>query len=331
MRPSFLTSTLCFALTTRTIARPTPEPWDLGQLWKDVKETASNIISGLTSSIVKPGCDANRLNDINYFAEYAAAAYCAPNHVVGTEVRCPDNICPTVTQRRVHTIMTFNEGKTDTTGIIARDDDAKYIVVTFRGSRSFKNWITNIALILIPAPAFCKDCKIHKGFYEAYQEVQPRIQAAVEKLVKQYPGYRIVTTGHSLGGALATIAAVDLRKRWKVESYTYGSPRIGNAALSFFITSSTSGSNYRITHLDDPVPRLPLLVQGYTHVSPEYHIFRGDHNIRPQDVNIVEGLVNFKGNTAADGIVSLNISAHLRYLGRPGTLMTGCAKGLFEL
>lgn len=109
--------------------------------------------------------------------------------------------------------------------------------------------------------------------------------------------------------------------------YTFGSPRLGNKALSSFI--SNSGVNFRVTHLDDPVPRLPLLLQGYTHIAPEYHIFRGDVNIRPQDINILDGFVNFGGNTAADGLVSLNVSAHLQYI--TPNWISGCAKGLFEI
>lgn len=50
----------------------------------------------------------------------------------------------------------------------------------------------------------------------------------------------------------------------------------------------------------------------YEHVSPEFHITKGDSNIQPQDINILEGGVNLGGNTG--GAISLDILAHLHYL-----------------
>jgi hypothetical protein len=46
---------------------------------------------------------------LTYFAEFSAAAYCDPNHVPGTEVRCGKNICPTIEKNTVTTIIEFAE------------------------------------------------------------------------------------------------------------------------------------------------------------------------------------------------------------------------------
>lgn len=112
-------------------------------------------------------------------------------------------------------LTAISRGKADTTGIVVRDDDAKYIIVAYRGSRSIKNWISNFAMALFEVPAFCKECRIHKGFYEAYLEVKDEIWNAVQDQEKQYPGYKLVTVGHSLGGAVAQITATDFRVRGK--------------------------------------------------------------------------------------------------------------------
>lgn len=53
----------------------------------------------------------------------------------------------------------------------------------------------------------------------------------VEKLLKDHPNSKIVSTGHSLGGALSTICALELFKRYGdrvTEINNFGAPRIGN-------------------------------------------------------------------------------------------------------
>lgn len=55
-----------------------------------------------------------------------------------------------------------------------------------------------------------------------------------KKLVGLYPTAKIAVTGHSLGGSLATLAAVDIQKDIKAVDimYTFGSPRTGNTQFS---------------------------------------------------------------------------------------------------
>lgn len=67
-------------------------------------------------------------------------------------------------------------------------------------------------------------------------------------------------TGHSLGGAIAVHAALDLVSiNLKVDTlYTYGAPRVGDKKFAeWFVDFSKIKSIYRITHARDPVPHLP--------------------------------------------------------------------------
>ncbi len=144
----------------------------------------------------------------------------------------------------------------------------------------------------------------------------------VMKAHEQYPQYRMIVTGHSLGGALATLAAADIRKiddPWysvNTELYTYGSPRIGNEATARFLTEQSKYS-YRVTSMHDIVPRVPLVSDNYWHTQPEYWIHKHPDNPRPKDIFVLTGYNNENGNRDSH---SMKLEPHRHYFG----LIRGC-------
>ena len=98
-----------------------------------------------------------------------------------------------------------------------------------------------------------------------------------------------------------------------IDVYTYGAPRAGNAALATFATGQPGGANYRVTHVDDPVPRLPPALLGYRHTSPEYWLSSGNATTvayDAADVVVCDGLLNLTCNS---GTLGLDSDAHLYY------------------
>lgn len=91
------------------------------------------------------------------------------------------------------------------------DSTNKKLVVSFRGSSSIENWIANLDFIFTDASAVCSGCQVHQGFWKAWSSVADTLTAEIASAVTAYPGYSLVFTGHSLGGALATIGATVLR------------------------------------------------------------------------------------------------------------------------
>jgi len=79
-------------------------------------------------------------------------------------------------------------------------------------------------------------CSIHPGFWNAYLSVATIVRVQTQFLLSKYRGSKIYVTGHSLGGALAQIAALDLKLFYgHVDGlYTFGQPRIGNDKLALF-------------------------------------------------------------------------------------------------
>ena len=127
-------------------------------------------------------------------------------------------------------------------------------------------------------------------------------------------------TGHSLGGALASYAAADLRNLKQfgaVDLYTYGAPRGANNVLAAYISGQAPrlGRNYRITHQRDPVPRVPPHAAGFDHVYPQYFISPGTGvAVTARDVSLSYSCCN-QGDDVfafAEG-QHLDIDAHLWY------------------
>jgi alpha-beta hydrolase superfamily lysophospholipase len=135
----------------------------------------------------------------------------------------------------------------------------------------------------------------------------------VKTLSASNPTYKIVTTGHSLGGAIATLAAADLRNSgYAVTMHSYGAPRVSSLKLANYITAQ-AGGNYRVTHWNDPVPNIPPIIMNFAHVSPEYYINKPNNQaVRASDFKIYEGAMNLMGNAAW---LVTDIMAHLWYFG----------------
>lgn len=92
--------------------------------------------------------------------------------------------------------------------------------------------------------------------------------------------------------------------RYPCDVYTVGSPRVGNLAFAEFVTAQ-AGDEYRATHYDDPVPRLPPIVLGYFHTSPEYWLEAGpatniDYTI--DEIAICTGYANTSCNAGTSGL-----------------------------
>ena len=159
---------------------------------------------------------------------------------------------------------------------------------------------------------------MHVGFAQAWDEISRAATIAVRDGLSANPSYKFVVTGHSLGGAVAHLAAAYLRREgYNCDLYTYGSPRVGSKSFATFVTRQ-QGSEFRITHEDDPIPRLPPIIFGYRHTSPEYWVTNGDSestDYTASDVEVCKGTANISCNA---GTFGFNTDAHTDYFGRTG-------------
>lgn len=112
-----------------------------------------------------------------------------------------------------------------------------------------------------PVPAFGNSVLVHRGFKRALNSVWTAIDAALQAI--ECP---LFYTGHSLGAALATLAAM---RRAPTAVYTFGSPRVGDVRRSEKLKHLPI---YRVVHGKDIVTTVPPELLGFRHVGEERHI-----------------------------------------------------------
>jgi hypothetical protein len=162
---------------------------------------------------------------------------------------------------------------------------------------------------------------LHTGFYDAWLEVADDVKAAIASAVATYPSYSIVFTGHSLGAAVATVGASYVRNSgYSIDIYTYGSPRVGNRAFVAYVTDQ-AGAEYRVTHLDDPVPRLPPVILNYRHTSPEYWLSDGNATTTDYTASDIDVCVGYANLACNGGTTGFDTDAHSYYF----EAISGCS------
>lgn len=204
-------------------------------------------------------------------------------------------------------------------GYVAVDTVREEIVVAFRGSSSLRNWMADLDFVQVSCD-YTEGCLVHDGFKDSWNEVSANIIKYVKQAFATYPDYTLVVTGHSLGAAVGTLAVVELRNLgYASDLYTYGSPRVGNLAFAKYVTSQ-AGAEYRATHFDDPVPRLPpIWLFGYYHTSPEYWLESGPNTNIDYDISGIDVCLGYANTTCNAGTSGLDGTAHTHYF-----QYTGC-------
>lgn len=171
---------------------------------------------------------------------------------------------------------------------VASNED--FAVVVFRGTEAstregspldFKDIFLDIGTDAdIRTSVFAEGANVHRGFGEAVDEVWER--GGLGDYVTNLPSRTVWFTGHSLGAALATLAAA--RSKRLDGLYTYGSPRVGDAgfAAAFDRLMADRGLEYyRYVQGDDVVTNVPLMslppVVFFKHAGTLKHIDPGEH------------------------------------------------------
>ncbi|KAJ2507051.1 hypothetical protein H4217_008892 [Coemansia sp. RSA 1939] len=165
-------------------------------------------------------------------------------------------------------------------GYIARNPNSKIIVVAFQGTSNPTQWADNLDIELEQWPPAIEDSKVHSGFLRGYVNARNSILTNVQRIASEYPDYSIAFVGHSLGGARASLAVLDLSISApellpRVSLYTQGQPRTGNKAFANAM-DALSVPKYREVYEYDIVPHILPELLGYAHFKTETWIHNND-------------------------------------------------------
>ncbi|KAK4158497.1 lipase A [Chaetomidium leptoderma] len=208
------------------------------------------------------------------------------------------------------------------------EEEEKEIIVAFRGTYSITNTIVDLSTVpqeYVPYPATppppgeegggtfkekeCDNCTVHMGFMASWRNAREVVVPALQAARERYPGYRVHLVGHSLGGAVAALAALEVKVGlgWRdVVVTTFGEPRVGNGRLAEYVdrafgllANDDDGGEHehggeglayrRVTHVGDPVPLLPLSEWGYRSHAGEVYISKSGLPPGPEDLRLCRG------------------------------------------
>ncbi|EDR04041.1 uncharacterized protein LACBIDRAFT_306423 [Laccaria bicolor S238N-H82] len=171
----------------------------------------------------------------------------------------------------------FSNVVSDIQGFVARDTRRKEIVVAIRGSASITDILMDSQIALVPllSPGITvpSGTRVHSGFLVAWDSISIQLLAIMRLELAKHPDFSIVTTGHSLGGSIALLAAVALQQIFaerQVRTYSYGAPRTGNQIFAEYVNGLFGTKAYRVVHGNDGVPTVIPTSLGYHHHGIEY-------------------------------------------------------------
>jgi len=248
------------------------------------------------------------LANLKEYTLYAYAASCRVGLKNWTCFWCKNQL-PDLPPVNV-TIVFQNNGIYGTYGFIGIKQNE--LLISFRGSESPDNWIHDFDFVQVHYNGAPGNVEVHKGFYSSYQVVEDTVRKIVSSILRANPHLTVTITGHSLGGALSILCAIDLVKTGivnanKTKVINFGQPRVGNEDFAKYY-NQINIKTIRVINQRDIIPHVPIILFGYYHVRTELWF--------PSDTTtFVECDGSGEDPNCSDSVNDYNIYDHVTYLG----------------
>ncbi len=227
----------------------------------------------------------------------------------------PDVIQPEVAQWGFPQFAFFD--RKDSQAFMA--GNAEMIMIVFRGTEptNLQDWMTDLKIRKKPGLYG----KVHRGFLKGFQVIWPEIRAKVKEW--QIQAQSLWLTGHSLGGALATLAMASLGEEAKPVHglYTFGQPRVGGKTFARNFDLDFKSRMFRFVNNNDVVTRVPTRKTDYRHVGQvlmfdAFGKLQTDLHFWNHFLDRVLGRVADLGRPGTDGIHDHSMDQYIKHLSR---------------
>lgn len=197
--------------------------------------------------------------------------------------------------------------------------NAEMIVIAFRGTEptTLQDWMTDVKIRRKTGPYG----KVHRGFLKGFQVVWPEIRAVIKEWQTQ--AQSLWLTGHSLGGALATLGMASLGEEAKPVHglYTFGQPRVGGKTFARNFDLDFKARMFRFVNNNDVVTRVPTRKTGFRHVGQvlmfdAFGNLQTDLHFWNHFLDRVLGRVTDLGKPGTDGINDHSMAQYIKHLER---------------
>lgn len=165
---------------------------------------------------------------------------------------------------------------TKCSGFVAISHIEKAIVLGFRGSTGEKQASVIASSVLShPKKSFITGGEVQLYFKTAFNALWQCLESVVKSAISAHPSYKLWVTGHSLGGALASLASAWIVynrtiPRKNIILYTFGMPRVGNKKYATEHDKLVNNS-FRVVNYDDPVTHMPTQKYNVDETNVPYH------------------------------------------------------------
>jgi len=138
-------------------------------------------------------------------------------------------------------------------GFVARNRDSTNVFVTFRGTKTLEDWLSDLTFPQAPHPWG----QTEEGFTHLYNQCSADVLTAVKSATGRP---NVFVTGHSLGAGLATLATADLVNSGVASQagmYSFAGPRVGDLDFAAEFNQRVA-VGWRIVNTEDIVTTVPL-------------------------------------------------------------------------
>ncbi|KAJ8450068.1 hypothetical protein Cgig2_033262 [Carnegiea gigantea] len=178
------------------------------------------------------------------------------------------------------------------------------VVVALRGTATALEWLENLRATLTPVAGPPLDCNaepmVESGFLSLYSSgsatspsLRETVREEVGRILELYPDETLsfTFTGHSMGAALATLAAYDIKMTFAAQAphvtvMSFGGPRVGDHSFRSLLEQQGT-KILRIVNPTDVITKVPGFVMKDNHNGDDNN---SNNNNNDQRIHPLTGL-----------------------------------------